>query len=306
MPVHTGELPATPCLVRLAHAGHHEVALWSDARLRRVGVGLDELLRLSAAEMRATLDAATGELDPSACDLLAPAESQEVWAAGVTYMRSRTARMEESSVQDVYARVYEADRPEMFFKSAGWRVVGHGGEAGVRPDSTWNVPEPELAVLSNSRGEVVAYACGNDMSSRSIEGENPLYLPQAKVYDRSCSIGPAAVPAWTTDPARARVTMRIERGGSVVFDGDASVADMVRDPTQLCAVLHAAYPLPAGAWLMTGTSLVPPPPYTAEAGDVITIEIEGVGRLMNRVVVVPHSGATAPPRLRHHATSTGE
>jgi 2-dehydro-3-deoxy-D-arabinonate dehydratase len=206
--------------------------------------------------------------------------------------------MEESSSQDVYAKVYEAERPELFFKSAGWRVVGHGGEAGVRPDSTWSVPEPELAVLSNSRGEVVAYACGNDMSSRSIEGENPLYLPQAKVYDRSCSIGPAAVPAWEVEPSAAWIRMRISRGERTVFDGSGSLSDMVREPADLISVLHAAYPLPVGAWLLTGASLVPPPPYTAEAGDLISIEIEDVGRLVNHVVTVPHSGARAQPRTK--------
>jgi 2-dehydro-3-deoxy-D-arabinonate dehydratase len=211
--------------------------------------------------------------------------------------------MEESASQDVYAKVYEAERPELFFKSAGWRVVGHHGDVGVRPDSTWSVPEPELAVLSNSRGEVVAYGCGNDMSSRSIEGENPLYLPQAKVYDRSCSIGPAAVLAWEAEPSQARVTMRISRGERAVFDGSGNLSDMVREPAELISVLHAAYPLPVGAWLLTGTSLVPPPPYTAEAGDVISIEIEGVGRLVNHVVTVPHSGARAQPRLKRESTS---
>jgi 2-dehydro-3-deoxy-D-arabinonate dehydratase len=298
MPVQAGDLPSRTCLVRVAHAGRDLVAQWSDGRLRRVNIGLDELLSFPAQKMREVTARAETDLDLEECNLLAPAESQEVWAAGVTYLRSRSARMEESSTQDVYARVYEAERPELFFKAAGWRVVGQGGGVGVRPDSTWSVPEPELAVLSNSRGEIVAYACGNDMSSRSIEGENPLYLPQAKVYDRSCSIGPAAVLAWEVDPSQARVTMRISRRGGTVFDGTASVADMVRDHAQLCAVLHAAYPLPAGAWLLTGTSLVPPQPYTAEPGDVISIEIEGVGRLVNHVVVVPHSGATAPPRLR--------
>jgi 2-dehydro-3-deoxy-D-arabinonate dehydratase len=231
------------------------------------------------------------------CRLLAPAESQEVWAAGVTYLRSRAARMEESSEADIYARVYEAERPEIFFKSAGWRVIGHGGTTGVRPDSAWNVPEPELAVLSNSRGEVVAYACGNDMSSRSIEGENPLYLPQAKVYDRSCSIGPAAVLAWETEPSAAQISMRIVRGDAVVFEGSASLAEMVREPAELSAVLHSAYPLPHGAWLLTGTSLVPPLPYTAEAGDVVTIAVDGIGTLTNTIAVVPHSGAVARPRL---------
>ena len=298
MPVEAGDLPAKTCLVRVAHAGGVHVALWSDGRLNRIQVGLDELLRLTRAEIRAALATTVGGLDLDTCELMAPVESQEVWACGVTYWRSRDARMEESSAEDVYARVYEAERPELFFKSAGWRVVGHGGGAGVRPDSTWSVPEPELAVLSNSRGEVVAYACANDMSSRSIEGENPLYLPQAKVYDRSCSIGPAAVPAWEVDPSEARITMQVSRDGGIVFDGVASISDMVRDPADLVAVLHAAYPLPVGAWLLTGTSLVPPPPYTAEPGDVVSIAIEGVGRLVNQVVLVPHSGARALPRLK--------
>jgi 2-dehydro-3-deoxy-D-arabinonate dehydratase len=296
MPVDARDLPAKACLVRVAHAGRDLVALWSDGQLNRIEAGLDELLRLTTADMRAALATTAGGLDLQACELLAPVESQEVWACGVTYWRSRDARMEESSAQDVYARVYGAERPELFFKSAGWRVVGHGGGAGVRPDSTWNVPEPELAVLSNSRGEVVAYACGNDMSSRSIEGENPLYLPQAKVYDRSCSIGPAAVLASNVEPSGARITMRISRAGATVFDGAASLSDMVRAPADLTAVLHAAYPLPVGAWLLTGTSLVPPPPYTAEPEDIVSIEIEGVGRLVNHVVSVPHSGARALPR----------
>jgi 2-dehydro-3-deoxy-D-arabinonate dehydratase len=298
MPIHIEELPRNACLVRLQHAGRPAVAVWSEGKLNQARVGLDELLRLPRAEMREELEHATRRLDPGQCELLAPVESQEVWAAGVTYLRSRVARMEESSEADVYAKVYEAERPEIFFKSAGWRVVGHGGVTGVRPDSIWNVPEPELAVLSNSRGEVVAYACGNDMSSRSIEGENPLYLPQAKVYDRSCSIGPAAVLAWEVDePNGARITMQIKRGSELVFDGEASLSEMVRDPAELSAVLHSAYPLPAGAWLMTGTSLVPPLPYTAEADDVVMIDIEGIGRLVNTIAVVPHSGALAPPRL---------
>jgi 2-dehydro-3-deoxy-D-arabinonate dehydratase len=297
MPVDGGELPRKPCLVRVGNGGRDIVALWSGGRLRQLALGLDALLRLTATEMYGAIEQTVSDLDPDECDLLAPVESQEVWACGVTYARSRSARMEESSTRDVYARVYEAERPELFFKSAGWRVVGHGGAAGVRPDSSWNVPEPELAVLSNSRGEVVAYACANDMSSRSIEGENPLYLPQAKVYDRSCSIGPAAVLASGADPSRAQVRMLVTRGEGTVFEGTSSMSEMVRDPAQLAAVLHAAYPLPVGAWLLTGTSLVPPPPYTAEAGDVVAIEIEGIGRLVNHIVVVPHSGAVAPPRL---------
>src|ERR1700694_2793395 len=228
MPVNAGDLPAKPCLVRVAHDGRDQVALWSGGRLNRLGAGIDELLRLTVAEMRAALEETVGRLNLDVCELLAPVESQEVWACGVTYSRSREARMEESSSQDVYAKVYEAERPELFFKSAGWRVVGHGGDVGVRPDSAWNVPEPELAVLSNSHGEVIAYACGNDMSSRSIEGENPLYLPQAKVYDPSCSLGPAGRRAWGADPLHAQVRMRITRGGRPVFDGTSNVSEMVR------------------------------------------------------------------------------
>ncbi|HEY3125720.1 MAG TPA: fumarylacetoacetate hydrolase family protein, partial [Candidatus Limnocylindria bacterium] len=187
--------------------------------------------------------------------------------------------------------------PELFFKAAGWRVVPHGGELGVRADSTWDVPEPELAVLANSRAEVVAYACGNDMSSRSIEGENPLFLPQAKVYDRSCAIGPAAVLAWAVDVARAVIRMTIERDGTTVFAGTSTVADMTREPAKLVGVLYSSYTLPVGAWLLTGTSLVPPQPYTATAGDVVRIEIEGLGELTNRVSTVRHSGAEAKPAL---------
>src|SRR6266849_10097450 len=297
MPVNAGDLPAKPCLVRVAHAGRDQVALWSGGRLNKLGVGLDELLRLTVAEMRAALEETVGSLDLDVCELLAPVGSQEVWACGVTYSRSREARMEESSSQDVYAKVYEAERPELFFKSSGWRVVGHGGEAGVRPDSTWSVPEPELAVLSNSRAQVVAYACGNDMSSRSIEGENPLYLPQAKVYDRSCSIGPAAVLAWEVEPSAARIRMTIERDGTTVFAGTSTVADMAREPAKLVGVLYSSYTLPVGAWLLTGTSLVPPQPYTATAGDVVRIAIEGLGELTNRVSTVRHSGAEAKPAL---------
>ena len=297
MPILPEDLPSKPCLVRVENDGRRGLALWSGGRLAQLATGLDGLLRLSTADMRNALESRADELDPARCELLAPAESQEVWAAGVTYLRSRAARMEESSESDVYARVYEAERPELFFKAAGWRVVGHGGATGVRADSAWNVPEPELAVLTNHRGEVVAYACGNDMSSRSIEGENPLYLPQAKVYDRSCSIGPAAVLAWEVDLSGAAMTMKITRGGAPIFEGAASLSDMVRNPAEVAAVLHSAYTLPEGAWLLTGTSLVPPPPYTAEAGDVVTIEIEGVGRLVNTVTVVPHSGAIARPRL---------
>jgi 2-dehydro-3-deoxy-D-arabinonate dehydratase len=291
---------AGPALARVLTArGDRHLCLWRDGGLWDLHpLSLDELLQLPLDEIRDRLEHGSGprqRIDPATVELAAPAESQEVWAAGVTYLRSREARLEETRQRTIYEDVYESARPELFFKAAGWRVVPQSGDVGVREDSTWDVPEPELAVLSNSRAEVVAYACGNDMSSRSIEGENPLFLPQAKVYDRSCAIGPAAVLAWGVDIARAVVRMTIERGGSVVFSGTSTVGDMTRDPAKLVSVLYSSYTLPVGAWLLTGTSLVPPEPYTARAGDVVRIAIDGLGELSNPVATVPHSGAEARP-----------
>ena len=291
---------AGPALARVRAAdGTTHLCLWRDRELWDLHpLSLDDLLRMPLAEIRETLDSAVGtrRADPDV-ELVAPAESQEVWAAGVTYLRSREARLEETSQKTIYEHVYESDRPELFFKAAGWRVVPQGGDIGVRADSTWDVPEPELAVLSNSHAEVVAYACGNDMSSRSIEGENPLFLPQAKIYDRSCAIGPAAVLAWGVDVRRAAIRMTIERDGQTVFAGTSTVADMTRTPAKLVGVLHSSYTLPLGAWLLTGTSLVPPQPYTATAGDVVRIAIDGLGELTNRVTAVRHTGAEARPTL---------
>ncbi len=277
--------------------GAPHLALWRAGRLWDLRpLTLDALMSLRLAEIRAVLGARDRpELDPAAYALAAPAESQEVWAAGVTYLRSREARVEESTQRTIYEQVYESDRPELFFKAAGWRVVPHGEDVGVRADSTWDVPEPELAVLANACGEVVAYACGNDMSSRSIEGENPLFLPQAKIYDQSCAVGPVAVLAWEIDVSRAGIQMTIERDGESVYAGAATVADMTREPSQLVEVLYASYTLPAGAWLLTGASLVPPEPYTALPGDVVRIAIDGVGELVNRIALVKHSGAEARP-----------
>jgi 2-dehydro-3-deoxy-D-arabinonate dehydratase len=291
----------------LTRDGAAALALWRGGALLDLSTAdtlqlrtLDELLSLPLEQVRSLLEEprldALPSLDPSDLEWLAPAEGQEVWAAGVTYLRSRQARLEEAAARDVYTRVYEAERPELFFKAAGWRVVAHGGAVGVRSDSDWNVPEPELVVLSNAHGEVVAYSCGNDMSSRSIEGENPLYLPQAKVYDASCSIGPAAALAWNIRPSECSIQMTIERDGQEIFSNRAAIRDMVRDPAELVGVLHAAYTLPVGAWLMTGTSIVPDR-YTATPGDIIHINIEGIGELRNTIKRVEHSGAKAPPRL---------
>jgi 2-dehydro-3-deoxy-D-arabinonate dehydratase len=293
---------AAPSLARVRTAdGTTHLCLWRDRELWDLHpLSLDDLLRMPLAEIREVLGSAIATRQRAELrdvELAAPAQSQEVWAAGVTYLRSREARLEETSQKNIYEHVYESDRPELFYKAAGWRVVVHGGEVGVRADSTWDVPEPELAVLSNSRAEVVAYACGNDMSSRSIEGENPLFLPQAKIYDRSCAIGPAAVLAWGVDIARAIVRMTIERDGKTVFSGTSSVADMTREPAKLVGVLHSSYTLPLGSWLLTGTSLVPPEPYTAKPGDLVRIAIDGLGELANTVSAVRHTGAEARPTL---------
>jgi 2-dehydro-3-deoxy-D-arabinonate dehydratase len=291
-----------PALVRVRRPdGAVRLALWRDGTLHELQrVSLDQLCGRPLDAIQDFLDGAgrvQSRLDTGSIVVLPPVESQEVWASGVTYQRSREARREESSTQDVYSRVYEAERPELFFKAAGWRVAGHLGELGIRSDSTWDVPEPELALLTNYRGEVLAYAIGNDMSSRSIEGENPLYLPQAKVYDKSCALGPVAVLAWHVDMSQAVIRMSIRRGGEEVFSGETSTGEMVRDPAAVARVLHSCYSLPCGAWLLTGTGVVPPQPYSAKPGDVVRVEIEGIGELENRLVRIHSTGAKAPPDL---------
>ncbi len=309
MSIDPASLPTASALVRIRDDGIEKLALWRDGSLHDLSSAtdsrvhnLDTLLALPLDDIRSVLEGpdivSLPVLDPARLEYLAPVQSQEVWASGVTYLQSREARIEEASVKDIYTMVYDAERPELFFKAAGWRVIPEGGTVGVRPDSAWNVPEPELAVLSNAQGEVIAYACANDMSSRSIEGENPLYLPQAKVYEASCSIGPAAVLAWDVQPAGAEIRMTITRNGNEVFSGAANLNDMVRKPEELTAVLHSVYPLPAGAWLLTGTSIVPPLPYTSLPGDMISIRIAGIGELHNEVAQVAHTGAKAPPRHR--------
>lgn len=218
------------------------------------------------------------------CALLPPIESQEVWACGVTYERSRDARMHESSQRDVYDRVYDAKRPEIFFKATPARVVGPGAEVAIRGDSTWDVPEPELALVLNSALELVGYTIGNDVSSRSIEGENPLYLPQAKVYGACCALGPAIVPAdEVADPLDLAIRLEIARGGATVFQGETSTARLHRSLADLIAYLGRDNPFPAGAVLLTGTGIVPPDDFTLAPGDVVRIAIAGLGTLENPV-----------------------
>jgi 2-dehydro-3-deoxy-D-arabinonate dehydratase len=228
--------------------------------------------------------------DHSAEDIewLAPVDAQEVWAAGVTYLRSKTARMEESEFSaTAYDRVYEAERPELFFKAMPAKVVGPGQSVGVRHDSQWTVPEPELALVLNPRGEVVGYTVGNDMSARDVEGDNLLYLPQAKIYTGSCALGPWIVLGPDEAEARAwTIGVRIRRGGDEVFAGQTEVGRLKRRFADLAAWLFRAQAFPHGAVLLTGTGVVPPDEFSLRAGDEVEIEVSGIGRLINPVVAV--------------------
>ena len=216
--------------------------------------------------------------------VLPPIGNQEVWAAGVTYLRSRDARMEESEdsgAADCYQRVYEADRPELFFKSLAHRVMGHGQTVNIRKDSTWSVPEPELALYINSRGSIQAYTIGNDMSSRSIEGENPLYLPQAKMYEGSAALGPCLYIIAEPISADTTIQMSITRNNEKLFDDGTSINRMKRSLTELAEWLYKEFDFASGAFLMTGTCVVPPSDFTLNVGDKVDIDIEGIGRLTN-------------------------
>ncbi len=217
--------------------------------------------------------------------LLAPVDQQEVWAAGVTYTRSREARERESvGAARFYDLVYNADRPELFFKATAQRVVGPGQHVRVRRDSRWSVPEPELALIVSPQLKIVGYTVGNDMSARDIEGENPLYLPQAKVYDGACALGPVITLAHAMPPPE-QVTIRltIERGGRVVFEGSTSPGAMKRTFEDLVNWLGRDNSFPFGAVLLTGTGVVPPDDFTLAAGDTVHIDVTGIGRLSNVV-----------------------
>lgn len=219
---------------------------------------------------------------------VSPIEDQEVWAAGVTYLRSKAARMEESEFSaSAYDRVYDAPRPEIFFKSLGPKTVGAGGPVGIRADAKWNVPEPELALVFNSRRELVGFTVGNDMSSRDIEGENLLYLPQAKTYKGSCALGPFIRVA--ADEAEARtwgIRLEIRRDGAEVFSGTTQVSNIKRSFSELGGWLHRSQEFARGVVLLTGTGIVPPNEFTLASGDVVRITIDGIGTLENPVAVV--------------------
>jgi 2-dehydro-3-deoxy-D-arabinonate dehydratase len=223
---------------------------------------------------------------PDPKTIRAPIENAEVWAAGVTYYRSRTARMEEAEAAGggtFYDRVYEAPRPELFMKATPHRVVGPGASVHIRSDSKWNVPEPELALVVTPSGKLVGYTIGNDMSSRDIEGENPLYLPQAKVYTRACALGPCILVS--EDPLRpeTEISIQILRGGNVVFSGETPLSQMKRSLLSLIEYLYRENSFPSGAILLTGTGIVPPDSFTLELADEIRITIDGIGTLVNSV-----------------------
>jgi 2-dehydro-3-deoxy-D-arabinonate dehydratase len=276
---------AAPGLQQVLDRGRPRWLFRGERGTRAVPIGLAGLLSMPLAAARAVLDAAP-ETEPShSAVVVAPVDEQEIWAAGVTYARSRDERMAESRDPTVYDRIYEAARPELFFKAPAARVVTSGDAIGIRADSAWNVPEAELGVVVNRHGEIFGYVVGNDVSSRSIEGDNPLYLPQAKCYDRSCALGPSIVPAWLVD-GPFDISLAIVRAGTAVFEGRTSSTAMARPIGELVGWLTAALALPNGAVLLTGTGIVPAEDITLEPGDVVTIDIPRVGRLVNPVTLV--------------------
>lgn len=259
------------------------VAAWLRSTAGRVPPAIDDLIERAAdAENVYPVGQFTDQFG-----WLAPVDTQDIWAAGVTYQRSREARQEEAlDGGDIYARVYRAERPELFFKAHGRDVIGHQGEVGIRADAEWSVPEPELALVMNPALEVVGITAGNDMSSRDIEGANPLYLPQAKVYTASCALGPGIVlgacDAW---PAAA-IHLSIERADQVIFAGDVHTDLIRRSVAELCDYLGRCNTYPDGVVLLTGTGIVPPPDFTLARGDRVRVAIEGIGELVNTVKVV--------------------
>jgi len=282
------------------------MALWQveaggERRLARgpAGEGPQELLTASLTidALLAVPDALGTELRgpsagpvPPGARIVAPIGGQEVWAAGVTYPRSRDARVHESGTPDPYERVYRAERPELFLKAAPGRVRGPGEPVGIRADSGWDVPEPELAVVADSAGRIAGYLNGNDMSSRSIEGENPLYLPQAKIYTGSCAIGPClATPDEVPELASLLISLRVIRAGTTVVSDTVKVADLRRSPGDLVRWLFRALDFPVGVVLLTGTAIVPPPDFTLRVGDEVVIATTGLGELRNVVT------AAGPP-----------
>ena len=269
--------------------GEAVVGVLDGGRVRRLNgpYTLSDVLHADdpAGAARSLLDGADAGVPVESVTLLAPIDDQEVWAAGVTYKRSREARERESAgAARFYDLVYNADRPELFFKAPARRVVGPGGPVRVRRDSRWTVPEPEVALILSPTMKIVGYTIGDDVSARDIEGENPLYLPQAKFYDGACALGPAVtLAADLPPPDRVGVRLTITRGGAVAFDGSTTLAAMKRSFADLASWLGRETSFPDGVVLLTGTGVVPPDEFTLAPGDEIDIRIDGIGRLVNVV-----------------------
>jgi 2-dehydro-3-deoxy-D-arabinonate dehydratase len=268
------------------------------AELLPARVSLDDLLAdtdsAAGTGLRSVLDGAGDGQVPEGSQVLAPVAGQEVWASGVTFERSRLARNEEAGPVDIYDKVYDAVRPELFCKATPGRVRGPRAPVGIRCDSGWDVPEPELGLVADAAGRLVALTVGNDMSSRSIEGENPLYLPQAKIFTGSCALGPALVPIGDVSFDSLVIELTIRRGGDVLFADSVPLSAMRRTPDELLQWLFQALEFPVGVVLLTGTSIVPPQEFTLHAGDIVDIAVPGVGTLTNPVEEI---GLAAPRRV---------
>ena len=282
-------------LVRFRHDGRPTLGVLRHTATPEViplPLSLAELLAMPLAEAQAAVEQATGPALPFVpADALPPVDEQEVWAAGVTYRRSRDGRIEESGNETLYDHVYASARPELFLKATPARVVTDGQPVGIRADSSWDVPEAEIGLLINAGGEIVGYLAGNDMSSRSIEGENALYLPQAKMYEASCALSASITPVWEAPPLPLSVSVTISRGPATVYSAQTTSDAMHRTFPELVTWLTLALPMPAGAVLLTGTGLVPGADVTVEPGDVITVGVDGVATLVNPVIRV---GSPAP------------
>lgn len=247
---------------------------------------LSELLSMDLEEARSIIEAANTPVKAPA-HFVAPIDPfHEVWACGVTYLRSKVGRMEESEVPDLYSRVYEAERPEIFYKSIGWRVIPNGEPVGIRRDSGWDVPEAEVVLVVNAHQEIFGFTIGNDMSSRSIEGENTLYLPQAKSYEKACTIGSFIVPSWEISEIVFPYTLTVERNGEEVFVESSSSGQMKRGFQELVDWLFRTLPMPKGALLFTGTGIVPHAEFTLHEGDIVRIDGGVLGKLNNSVTLV--------------------
>ena len=278
--------------MKLYYDGKRALLEYKDEIYYRPGVHWDALISRSGLYDYIENDLFSWETlaEPFTVPSTPPIGQQEIWAAGVTYLRSKTARMEESKDAGggtFYDRVYDAPRPELFMKATAARSVGWGGIVNIRRDARWNVPEPELTLLISSEGTIEGYSIGNDMSSRDIEGENPLYLPQAKVYDRCAGLGPCILVRKAPLPSTTLISMQILRGGNQIFSGEISIDQIKRDLQELADYLYRETSFPNGCFLMTGTGIVPPDDFTLAVNDEIRISIDGIGTLVNFVGMRP-------------------